>query len=764
MLPVLNEKHHDTLQKSLAAEGDLDSHDVLMIQEQRLELSHPGLPWHMGAISSSHVRADFSQIRLSREDPKLWRHLLWGSPVEYFSDYCNSWVAARVYGAVDESGRVDLDIRRSVHVTRLRLPRQDPELLKELLPGDGVEHFDQERGLWQPARVAQGPADGSVLLEVWSGSISTPVPGREPGLLEPTDLLRVLVDTDIRLVRGEFLCDLVETGRVFPRRQEAEAAFTKSGKTALVTVEEVRQEAGLPVPDRYVDIVAVSHCWETREHPDPFRHQLKEIFLQEGSTMVKNWYFIDYMSLYQYKRDAEQQRCFEEAMKHVHVLYAHECTRTLTIKTLSQGILTNVPDDEDVQNVRDAPNSTGSRPPKCFCWQSVCQLRRWRTSAAGLEQQEKAKALEKQVVEVFYEPAKRVQGVPLSQLRRTNHTGCQCSCARLHANTTDYGLRGWCIAEKQWSATRGNGGSEAPLPPAIFQRKLEHQNIKFTHRQDLDSVLYLQGKVFLEKASICSYQYVQGFPEEEIRLLGGALPHYVSLQKLSICRSWVGDEGCETLAAALQQNVALLEDLTISHNDMSEQGLVLLVQAVAHKDNLQRLNLESNDIQTAGFEALAAVCEVHPALETLVLSHEDGGGTSPRRTRTNYMTRIPEAFTNKLSADAASFLASALQANRTLTFLELGGNCIEDPAAVKHLIPALEASGSLQRVDITGNEVFLQNCREMQGWTLEEKGDEAYLVRTERPQGDSEVGPTLLPGFGFFGGARPASKGHPPKP
>ncbi|CAE7877164.1 unnamed protein product, partial [Symbiodinium microadriaticum] len=93
----------------------------------------------------------------------------------------------------------------------------------------------------------------------------------EVGLVEPGELVRVLLDGDLRLVRGEFLVDLASEGLSFPRRQEAELAFTLSGRSALVSLAEVQREAGSPVSDRQIDIVCVSHRWEAREHPDPCR-------------------------------------------------------------------------------------------------------------------------------------------------------------------------------------------------------------------------------------------------------------------------------------------------------------------------------------------------------------------------------------------------------------------------------------------------------------------------------------------------------------
>ena len=77
----------------------------------------------------------------------------------------------------------------------------------------------------------------------------------------------------------------------------------------------------------------VSHVWESREHADPHGYQLRK--LAEVVDM-NSWYFYDYMSLYQYKRNmASQERSFRRAMANMHVLYAHEHSSTLRIETLT---------------------------------------------------------------------------------------------------------------------------------------------------------------------------------------------------------------------------------------------------------------------------------------------------------------------------------------------------------------------------------------------------------------------------------------------
>ena len=87
-------------------------------------------------------------------------------------------------------------------------------------------------------------------------------------------------------------------------------------------------------------IIAVSHCWETREHPDPCGHQLGLIAsstaLYHAAYAVPIWLFIDYVSLFQFKRACQDQNdSFRAAMNNMHVFYAHECSYTLRVEGLT---------------------------------------------------------------------------------------------------------------------------------------------------------------------------------------------------------------------------------------------------------------------------------------------------------------------------------------------------------------------------------------------------------------------------------------------
>ena len=69
---------------------------------------------------------------------------------------------------------------------------------------------------------------------------------------------------------------------------------------------------------RLKTIVDAWHYWREAE-PETYR---------DDTT----YFFIDYMSLPQFKRSAEEQTCFQSAMKHMHMFYASWNANSMFLK------------------------------------------------------------------------------------------------------------------------------------------------------------------------------------------------------------------------------------------------------------------------------------------------------------------------------------------------------------------------------------------------------------------------------------------------
>ena len=312
-----------------------------------------------------------------------------------------------------------------------------------------------------------------------------------------------------------YLVDLVLSKRPLPRRQEAETeTFTCGGErqSALVTHEEVQNWAN---GTQEAIICSISHAWETREHPDPCRHQLQQIVNHTGlygaAFEADIWIFYDYSSLFQYERtNSHEEKSFRKAMNNMHLMYAHECTLTFRIETLTP---------EHV----------------------------WETMMAD----------EEAVVRVYDAGSKTLKEKPLKLLE---------------ANRTPYLQRGWCMAEIEWSSLRGVNAQHqhidrsesqtqkpldlngrVPMIPENFRQQMEQA--KFTHRSDADAVISLQQKIFREKVIECQHLVLEGLPAQEILALAHALPHYENLKSLKVRRFRCGEEEATSLVKARDMSV-----------------------------------------------------------------------------------------------------------------------------------------------------------------------------------------------------------------
>ena len=190
-----------------------------------------------------------------------------------------------------------------------------------------------------------------------------------------------------------------------------------------------------------INSAQVSHVWESREHADPHGYQLRKL---AEVVEVDSWYFYDYMSLYQFRRNAaSQEKGFRRAMANMHVLYAHEHSSTLRIETLT-------PLDEMHMDA---------------------------------------------TVLVYHAPSDKVQAVPVADLtaNRTPYRDRGWCVAELCWSST----RSFGSSSKEVDET-GSGEvdmtGQAPMPPDVFIPRFK-EKLQFTHRSDMDAVLKLQEKV-----------------------------------------------------------------------------------------------------------------------------------------------------------------------------------------------------------------------------------------------------------------------------
>ncbi|OLP79447.1 Protein NLRC3 [Symbiodinium microadriaticum] len=357
-----------------------------------------------------------------------------------------------------------------------------------------------------------------------------------------------------------------------------------------------------------------------------------------------SWYFYDYMSIYQFYRgsaESYQQQWGGRNRDPLPRVPAHEYTHTYFITKLSP--------------------------------------------ARALDTTHK--------IEVFFAPdedgaAGQMQEVPIKDLKR---------------NDTPYFERGWCEAEMQWSCMRGQASQtvaldfhehsralslycRAPMPPDVFQRQVERNELRFTHANNSKDVMKLQRRVFLDKAARLEVLSRTDLSASQIVVLGLALPFYSRLQVLTIVDSQIEAAGAEELAKALN-----MKELNLSHCSISCAAMSALAGGLQGSQKLTHLVCTSCALRSEHIEAL------------------------PRALTSQSQIQILDLSENKIDCDGATALARALLEGCKLRQLSLRRNKIADRGAgafADALRRAAMESQPLCRLDLDCNEI------EAPGWKL----------------------------------------------
>eukprot|EP00435_Cladocopium_sp_Y103_P070859 s202_g36.t1 len=502
---------------------------------------------------------------------------------------------------------------------------------------------------------APTPGDAEVPVAAVQGP--RPVPAAQYDLREPRAFAQFLQDSNIRLVRAKYLNDLAQSKRPLPRRQEAEFrefVFDGKAESALVRHEEVQNWAA---GARTAIICSVSHAWETREHPDPCRYQLEHIsdraVWYETAFKTDLWIFYDYVSLFQYERlFSEEERSFRAAMNNMHVMYAHECTMTFRLESLTP---------KDV-------------------WESTMKN-------------------DQELIPVWDVESKSMISKPLKSLVE---------------NRIEYLCRGWCIGEISWSSLRtynsqnqcidGSGSDKVePDTPAKFKEEME--GAKFTHRDhDLPIVIALQEKIFEEKVAVCEHLVLEGLPEQEIFALADALPLHRSLKTLKLDCFECSEEAAEAFGKALATSQVVRLELI---NPRLGSGLLMgkaVIEALRTNQSLTDIKIEDfddPDAKKAWLRGAVAEALERNSLTDITMDPEyDQIGDEEAKAvaqllKTRTSVKTIDLGDTCISDDGAQALADALRCNQTLEELCLHQDQITEVGA-EALAKALKDNKTLR--------------------------------------------------------------------
>ncbi|KAJ1986918.1 NACHT, LRR and PYD domains-containing protein 14 [Coemansia umbellata] len=136
------------------------------------------------------------------------------------------------------------------------------------------------------------------------------------------------------------------------------------------------------------------------------------------------------------------------------------------------------------------------------------------------------------------------------------------------------------------------------------------------------------------------------------RLIGSIASGCPSLRELNLSGNQLRSEGSRILARYLANKGRFLESLDISSNEISHTGALAIVGSLDPRVGcrLKRLNLDMNQFEAAGCEALGRILAENKHLDTLILSR------------------------NNIFDNGCYLLFEGLKYNKTLRHLDISGN------------------------------------------------------------------------------------------
>jgi len=487
-------------------------------------------------------------------------------------------------------------------------------------------------------------------------------------------IMELLQTGDVVLVKADWLVKMSEKGEVIPKRQGLP-------REALWHTVEKPWEA---------TVVALSHCWMTKTHPDPMSEQLRNFtgpMLQRFMAHLRSKYehtrdpqlqkkmqvavFYDWCSLPQEPRTGEEEGRYRRAVCDIGLWYAHS--------DVAVWMLTSMPAEEEGR---------------------VYERRAW----------------------TFYEQAlccnlKRA-GTTLDLGRLGSSWKFKMDAGRpRNICKWDQGTN-WAyqaIAEKcavTWAA---------PLIPELFVETLATKDCG----KDKDKVALAKAYTanFLDITSlieVLSWGWLEWGDAQLTYATGAMIPYCTSLQILELNDNSISDLtilskaicSCTALEAlALNGNLitnvsplACMIDLSVSLRTLGlSRNKIVDLSAFASPlaTNLSLQLLELNNNQICDTSALASALAANVALTTLDLDSNFIVDVEPL---SDALTRNTTLQTLSLSSNRILYDTplAKLGSNSALRFLDLSSNQI---AEVSGLAVALKTNCGLQDIDLSDNAI-----------------------------------------------------------
>ena len=164
----------------------------------------------------------------------------------------------------------------------------------------------------------------------------------------------------------------------------------------------------------------------------------------------------------------------------------------------------------------------------------------------------------------------------------------------------------------------------------------------------------------------------------------------------------------EELAPALTSLISYnkcMEKLSLSHNNLNDDGVIKIAQSLCKQTKLKMINLQSNNITEKSAEPLSSIISSNTGLQELYLDNNQlqlGINKISTALTTISSLKVLDLDNNSIPEEAADKLSAAIRANNSLEKLWLGGNHLGSSSVM--IVNALKQVSTLRVLNLNNNQ------------------------------------------------------------
>jgi Ran GTPase-activating protein (RanGAP) involved in mRNA processing and transport len=171
--------------------------------------------------------------------------------------------------------------------------------------------------------------------------------------------------------------------------------------------------------------------------------------------------------------------------------------------------------------------------------------------------------------------------------------------------------------------------------------------------------------------------------DDGVMVLIQGLKQNRSVEILDLSDNNIKDSGAIAIASILQHNTTL-QSIILGNNKIRKTGAAAMADALAHNKRLKKLNMSGNRLRDAGATALVEMLRVNTTLQHVNVSR------------------------NEINVAGGKAFADVLKANTTLQALNLANNLLGE--AVVEFGPALTRNSTLMELDLENNMITAEHA------------------------------------------------------